>query len=300
MSKQDWLTIEKLVQLIEKSISPDSTVEHDIKLPDLTSNSNAKRQCDIVIKSGNPPRQTITIVEVQSRNSKFNITFFQGLIQKMRDVGAQHLICVSTEGFTKTIKEKASELGGTVRLVKLTKHDTDSFPINFFKMKFIDSRPIYDFSGAPKMDFKPIKCGQEQEFNLQAQLGELKFILSTQEGVELGIKELVDHYFCMHDPNTDGVYKVQFPTENANLTMKYMEMMLEVENFEWDVSVKIRRQEVPCIVYSYEQEEIGPIAWALEGTTSMDGLTRTVRVSVNPGKDNDFIITGVEITQHSN
>jgi len=66
MSTSDWLTIEKLVQLIEKSISPESLVEHNIFLPDLTSRSNAKRQCDIVIKSGKPPRQTLTIVEVQS------------------------------------------------------------------------------------------------------------------------------------------------------------------------------------------------------------------------------------------
>lgn len=298
MSKTDWLTIERLVQLIEKSISPDSIVEHDVKLPDLTSSTNAKRQCDIVIKSGNPPRQTITIVEVQSRTSKFNITFFQGLIQKMRDVGAQHLICVSTEGFTKTIKEKAKDLGGTVRLVKLTKHDTHNFPINFFKINFEDSRPIYDFKETPKIDFKPIKGDEPVNFQSQISLGEMKFILSSVEGVEFGIEGLVQHYFNSHDPTTNGIYKVKFPETGSKISAKINNQIFEVDSFEWDISVKIRKQVVQAIIYSYEQEEIGPIAWALEGTSTMDGITNLIRVSVTPGTENNFVITGIEVSRH--
>lgn len=298
MSKTDWLTTERLVQLIEKSISPNSIVEHNVKLPDLTSTSNAKRQCDIVIKSGNHPRETITIVEVQSRTSKFNITFFQGLIQKMRDVGAQHLICVSTEGFTKTIKEKAKDLGGTVRLVKLTKHDTQNLPIDFIKMNFIDSRPIYDFKDNPKINFKPLKGDSPGEIEFQINLGEVKFILPSIKDIEFEIKGLVQHYFNTHEPSIDGIYKVKLPEAGSALFMKINNQILEVDTFEWDISVKIKKQEVPAIIYSYEQEEIGPIAWALEGTSTMDGITNMIRVSVNPGSENNFIITGIEVSRH--
>lgn len=293
MSNSDWLTIEKLVQTIEKSLSPDSSVEHDVKLPDLTSNSNVKRQCDIVITTGTPPRHTITIVEVQSRKSKFNITFFQGLVQKMRDVGAQHLICVSTEGFTKTIKQKAQSLGGTVRLVKLNKHDINNFPHQFANFKFIHSTPEYDFVAPPVFEFK--KTG-ETEKELDFLLGDLTYILSSPEKtIELDIKQLIQHYFNIHDPKTDGVYKVKFPIESEKLSIRLNGIEYPLDKFEWDTSVKVQKQEVPVLCYSYEQEETGPIAWALEGTIEMYGKTNTIRWTINKENQDKFIVTGFEI-----
>lgn len=293
MSNSDWLTIEKLVQLIEKSISPDSKVEHNVKLPDLTSVSNAKCQCDVVITTGNAPRQTITIVEIQSRNKKFDITFFKGLIQKMRDVGAQHLICVSTEGFTSTIKEKAKSLGGTVRLIKLTKHSTNNLPVNFSNLKFTDDRPVYDFNENPRIVFKRMG-GKETKINLG--LGNCKFILNNISALrrEFGIKELVEDYFESNQPEIDGLYKVKLPKIGESLTIEHLDMLLEVENFEWNIFVKIRRNDIPIFAYSYEQEEAGPIAWVLEGISTIDGETKMLRATVNFSSENNLIITGIQ------
>lgn len=190
MSTKDWLSIEKLVHIFEKSISPSSTVEHNVFLPDLTSNSNSKRQCDIVIRTGTKPRTTTTIVEVQSRSRKFDLTYFQGLIQKMKDVGAQHLICVSTKGFTKTIKEKARELGGTVRLIKLTRSETENLPYEFIKFQFSDNRPIYDFVTPPKI----VLIRDKQSDSLHFEMQQPKFIIPELSKV-FGINELIQYYF---------------------------------------------------------------------------------------------------------
>ncbi len=134
MKKSDpkWKLIEEVVSIIEKEISPESHVEHDVWLPDLTESSK-KRQCDIVIRSGKPPRETITIVEVQNRSKKFDITLFDGLCTKMRKVGAQHLICVSRKGFPESIKKEAIKQGPTVRLITLEKLKEGDWPFNIFE-----------------------------------------------------------------------------------------------------------------------------------------------------------------------
>ncbi|SIR08945.1 hypothetical protein SAMN05920897_1377 [Alkalispirochaeta americana] len=119
MKKQvisDWEYFEKLVSFIEKTISPRSKIEHNVSLDDLSRDSD-KRQCDVIIRTGEPPRETITLVEVQNRSRGFNITFFDGLIEKMRKVGAQHLIVVSRKSFPKSIINEAKRLGNTIRLV---------------------------------------------------------------------------------------------------------------------------------------------------------------------------------------
>lgn len=117
--------MERLVQLIEQSISPDSIVERDVRLPILTSLTGNNAQCDIVIRAGRPPRQTITIVEVQDRQKPVDINDFRGWLQKLKDVGAQHLYCVSRQSFSKGIKEQAALHGTTVKLITLKQLDID-------------------------------------------------------------------------------------------------------------------------------------------------------------------------------
>ncbi|GGZ50215.1 hypothetical protein [Shewanella chilikensis] len=56
--------LELVIAAIEKGLSPDAIVEHDIFLPVLVSNSGRTRQIDVVIRQGKAPRETLTIVEV--------------------------------------------------------------------------------------------------------------------------------------------------------------------------------------------------------------------------------------------
>lgn len=110
---------EKVVAMIEQHLDHDARVEHDVSLPVLTSRGGRKCQCDVVIYNGRAPRETLTIVEVQKRKGKPKINDFRGWLYKMREVGAQHLFCVSEVGFPKSIEEKSMEVGPTVRLLTL-------------------------------------------------------------------------------------------------------------------------------------------------------------------------------------
>jgi hypothetical protein len=116
----DWKITEKIIALLEGIITPDAEVEHNVYLPVIGSQSGRKRQCDIVIKYGLEPRQSIAIVEVQKRKKLPDINTFQGWLRKMTEVGAQHLICVSALGYPKSIIEDvATKVGPTVTLTTL-------------------------------------------------------------------------------------------------------------------------------------------------------------------------------------
>src|SRR5689334_14816843 len=115
-----WRYVERVSALLEKALSPGSRVDLDVRLPVLNSRKGKRRQCDVVITTGSPPREMRTIVEVQKRKGKPDITTFDGWVQKMRDVGAQGLICVSEAGYPDSVIEKVNfQIGPTVRLMTL-------------------------------------------------------------------------------------------------------------------------------------------------------------------------------------
>lgn len=113
-----WKQREQLVALIEKCISPDARVEHDVRLPVI--GRARTRQCDVVIRYGYPPRESFAIVEIQKRNRKPDITTFHGWVRKMEEVGAGQLFCVSAQGYPDSvIDDVATRLGPRVKLLTL-------------------------------------------------------------------------------------------------------------------------------------------------------------------------------------
>lgn len=159
--------LERLIQLIEKSITPNAIVEHDVKMPVLNSKIGTTTQCDIVIRLGVRPRQTITIVEVQDRGYKVKPNDFRGWKQKLRDVGAQHLICVSRQEFPESIKEQASYAGNSIMLITLKEADPESLPLDFI---------TFDY--------------QFNNFQLIA-LNHVKPSISKSEATSLGVRDAV-------------------------------------------------------------------------------------------------------------
>ncbi len=122
-----WKTVEKVVALLEKSLAPESRVRHNVMLPCLITGH--KVQCDVVIETGQEPRVTRTIVEVQKRNSRVKPNDFRGWCQKIRDVGAHRLICVSAKPFPQSVRDKvARELGPTVWLLRLEALRIEQWP----------------------------------------------------------------------------------------------------------------------------------------------------------------------------
>ena len=152
MKKNDGKYLEQLVELIEKSIarSTDHTakVERNVNLPVLNSSIGATRQCDIIIRSGVVPRETITIVEVQDRKEAVEIGHYSDWITKLDSVGAQQLICVSRHAFPESIKEQVALSGTKVRLTISANFYQDVVGNNYAKLIEFSpkSEPIIVFS----------------------------------------------------------------------------------------------------------------------------------------------------------
>ena len=286
MQKEEkhWLSIEKLVHLIEKSISPDSKVEHNVMMPDLTSSLKNKRQCDIVITSGTPKRPTITIVEVQNRLSKLDINTFQGFEKKMEDVGAQHLICVSKKGFSKTIIEKARNSGGKIRLVTLSKFEPESFPITLPKLEVIDNH-----SNITKIEF--IDFSFKSDKDVSVYIDEVEFEI-PQLNKRFDYQSISQFFISnVIKPEKNGEVTTMLPNQVFDLNFYHENECYKVDLFKWKISYEVKSREIPVYGYSYEQIDTGAMAWVLESFSEANGKKRIIRMPLVPNEDGTFQIS---------
>lgn len=269
--QKKWLELEHLVTLIEKSISPDSIVDHDVKLPMINSPSGAKSQCDIVIRAGKSPRETISIVEVQNRNKRVNVNDFRGWIKKVEDVGAQHLICVSLHDYPESVKEIAVSYGQKIRLVKLQELKVDNIPFDLFNVNY----EYEDFSlkSIKKLDIGYSKSELEELGILDNIDGkDFSKVIKDQNTKcwSLEKKKMVSLFILCRDfynpPNgkITGDGAISFNLKNGQeLFMYESEFFYRVRmdcEFKW--SKKIFKS--PISVLSYEQIGDGSLAWVAE------------------------------------
>lgn len=279
--EKHWLSVEKLVHLIEKSISPNSKVEHNVKLPDLTSTSKRLRQCDIVITSGTSKRPTITIVEVQDRTSKLNLNTFQGFEKKMEDVGAQHLICVSKKGFSKTIIDKARTSGGKIRLVTLNKFEPKNFPIELPRLTVIQN-----ISQLKAVDFIDFSFTSEKEIGVY--IPKVKFEI-PQLNKSFDYISLAQYFLSyIIKPEKGGESIILLPNQIFDLNMYHKKICYKVDSLKWKISYDVTTHETPVYGYTYDQIDTGAMAWVLESLSEVAGKTRLVRMPLIQNEDGTF------------
>lgn len=283
----DWLSQEHLVHLIEKSIDPDSRVELNVKLKDLNSTSHKARQCDIVIRKGKPPRETITIVEVQKRSRKVELTTFDGWVTKMRDVGAQHLICVSIIGFPDSVKEKAKRSGNTIRLITIKNQDTQRIPIDIFQFNLTCNEPKYFITSVPRIKLlhkEDAYLGRHiQEYHQQ---GKLAF--SFNKSLELrSLDGIVSQYLTAQRINTPGRLSIKLPDNKNKLYLNIEGHFVKI-SLKCEVEVKVDKHEGTVLLYSYEQESEGVLAWIFEGEVNLENQKVIVKIPAIPQPDGSF------------
>lgn len=266
MEETKWQLIEKVVRVIEKTLSPTSIVKHNVRMPDLTDSSNL-RQCDVVIWTPSQHGDTITIVEVQDRKSKVDINTFDGWIKKKQKVGAQHLICVSRNEFPDSIKKEALKSGSTVRLITLNNLPLEELPIRIlddciYHVRFKIMRVIN-----PQVNF--IK-GEMPTTMLKRE----KYEYKNQEFTTTG---LLDYYITSildRDPRHMPIeqrIKVHLPLKSETLfyldgSRKY-EVTLDIE-----VDLMNEVEKVPITCSTYKQFDINaPLGWIMEVETTYKG-----------------------------
>lgn len=281
-----WKTVERIVKLLEQTLALNAKVESNVMLPVLTSNIGAKRQCDVVVWSGESPRETITIVEVQDRKRKVDVNTFDGWCTKLVEVGAQHLICVSRIGFSERVKEKALQRGPTIRLVKLEELKEDQWPTGI-----IDNCIPY-LQVLPKdthIKLIPRRGGDKLPEPLDHTINDTIFQYQGQE-MMFSIRDFINMHVLKQNL-AEGTHQFFFtwPTEN------YLTGLYIANNYQTPVfvlvhgTIEVKRYQVPLSFSSYKQVDQmnteSPIAWLMEAIGSINGEETEIRITFLPDKE---------------
>ncbi len=279
VSKQEpkWRTVERVVGLLEATLDPGATVEHDVHLPDLVT-PGVIRQCDVVVTTGSEYRRTRTIVEVQRRGRPVDISHFDAWVTKMRAVGAQHLICVSTVGFPSSVKAKAVQLGPTVRLVSL-KELAKGSPLLQGSLGKLHLHQVgtKDFPSVELLVKDPAHLSlpggkiMQHEPSFRAQTGELVSLNQIAQRV-LNVDPR---------PNTlpDGIHALEFETDHS-----FVHISNETPGpvrLRFTANVEVHRARFDCEVLEYVQApDEDPMAWVLLGETPRPDKSGTYQLQI--------------------
>lgn len=283
--------LEKIVEIIERSIAPTARIEQNVFLPVLTSTQGHTAQCDIVIRNGTPPRETLTIVEVQDRNSKVDINTFRGWLGKIEDVGAQHLICVSRKDFASSIKEKAGQSGSKIFLVTLKDLSPERIPLDFIRFIFLyhhvdikikSLRPYVGPGQIAKLGFKPI----QHELGDKVWSLDKTNLISLLEICRISIKDK------MGSPNSavseNGLGKVSFSNVGEDTIYHYYDEEFVRVGLDCEFDWECEYAEIPMSVASYEQDQHGALAWLFEVTHNSKSGPIAVKLPVVKMSDGNY------------
>ena len=270
-----WKDTEKIVAAFERRISDDSEIIHNVILPDLSGDSDG-RQCDIIIKSGKHPRESLTIVEVQDRKSQLDITTFDGFVTKMRSVGAQHLIVVSKQEFPISVKKRALRLGPTVRLIKFSELMKDEFVISF-----IDDY-VTVFNHELEYFVVRIKKVENQNTNQEKVMRILEEgnIIFVRDGYQYSAEDII--FECLKNKRinyVEGKNEIRIEIPIYERLMLYSEPCISV-GVEFDVIVITSTSQLKLKCFEYKQQDIdNPLVWYAEGIGKFNGEDARIGVS---------------------
>ena len=268
-----WETREKVIAIIERHLSQDAKIERDVRLPVLYSLSD-KRQCDIVISDGEEPRQTISIVEVQKRRTKPSVADFDGWYQKMRDVGAQHLICVSEKGFPKSVDNKVDRIGPTVRLLTFRQLEKSGWPIpsSFFSENLENVR--YEKLNGIQMEYQHLV--RVNKIQLPNPFDKI-FRINAEKLVS--INDMMDWHLFRIPKNLSELPRNQLITLTVNFKPNFGELEFLTPESSWvmlkkliiQIGLIIQEEMITWESATYEQKGWGEIGWVLKGNAVIDG-----------------------------
>lgn len=292
-----WRSTEIIAALVEKAISPGAIVTHNVHLPVI--GSSRTRQCDVVITFGEKPRQSIAIVEVQKRKKKPDINTFHGWLQKMREVGAQQLFCVSMAGYPNSIiEEVAQRVGPSVKLLTFKDLDDNDALRRFFLVPiWIHTTPKFEITDIGSMSL--LKAPAELTFELNT--SDKCFSIDEQPTV-VSFNELIAAILnqtkpieppALHEPLS--IYPITIVLDDSASRFWFHHGALKLLIKKWKIQLQVyferEQNQIPTSHFTYHQEFLdGALAWI--GTTkfTFENKEQEVCIVATPESDGQFTI----------
>ena len=271
---------EKIVTILERHIDQSAHVSCDVMMPVIAHPEMQPRQIDVLIKTGTPTRPTITIVEVQDRTSKPSRGEFDGWLEKMKEVGAQHLMCVTKAGYPKSIVTKASKIGPSVRLFTLKQLEeakdnvlppsimsNELDVVTYGRLTGIKIIPVHLYQMHPgiNLDDPP-----DPHFKMFRPAGKEEFVSAT---------EVTDWHLFAHPNNVR-----ELPHTGEMFTLKYgydvdpkkpwhfitKNKPVPLKRFEVQIELSVLSHPIVWEHNHYEQVGEGEVGWILKGKATYE------------------------------
>jgi hypothetical protein len=278
-----WKLVERVAALVEKSLDGSADVRVNQHLPSLKYPKEKPRQCDVTVRTGPPQRRTLTIVEVQKRKKAFDITLFDGLCAKMREVGAQHLVCVSAKPFPSSVVARAAEAGPTVRLATIRELEESKFRTTGMRSLVVVMRDIAQISEIELLTRNAQALGREGTIDFKEKV----FSLPTGESVNLD--HIAKHAVVVdgqrRGARKPGGHRFRVETDHVDYLP---EPGVGPVRLRFMVTLKVKHVEPPLEYLEYTQEdEAGTLAWVMTAKASCLDPDRdyTIRMVFRPAPD---------------
>lgn len=290
-----WKSSEEIAGMLEKILTPTAFVKHNVMLPVIGQPNRKPRQCDVVITYGDNPRQIIAIVEVQKRKKRPDINTFQGWLAKMREVGAQQLICVSALGYPQSIIDLvATQIGPTVKLMTLHDLELSRKPDDIFMIAdFVTRNPKFEVL---KVDIMKLK-GEPSKYTLNLSSEDKVFSIAEDANL-INLHELISNALNNTLPPMFGEkgideplsYPLELVFDSNNIDVWFHHDSERNKVKEWHVYLKItvnqEVQRIPFTQFAYRQENIeGTLAWIATANFPFQGKDLLFQIVLKPDKD---------------
>lgn len=297
---KNWELHEKIVSVIEKFLNPESTVEHNKLLPVIGSPGKRKRQCDIVIFHKNGPRTFTTIIEVQKRNKKVKISDFDGWTTKMKDVGAQHLVCVSELGFPESIIEKVKIKYGTNSVSLMTLNEFQLFDksdiINLIPLSYINKRRSFIITNISNSEFKRKKEKSSSSICKVEITQEEKMFCFEEDTQLLSLEEIISKLLNEIDQNDflhhGDTLKIKFNSNNQ-ISIIIDDEKIDIINLDIDVKLEKKMDIKPIEGTKYKYSFVlddNKFYWLVKTKLLIDNIPKDVDILFKFSPDLDVVM----------
>ena len=287
-----WKLAEHAVKLLEESLDPHAQVTHNEWLIEAVTKN--RRQCDVVIRSSSPGYPRLTIVEVQDRAKKVDISFLEGWISKADKLDADCLVCVSVMGFTDSAEREASLHGDKIRLMTLC--DTESFP-DFCRVRSV---PIVFSDGIDEKVVidRPASSKPEKEIRNSAKV----YLCEALAGI-VSVEDIVRAYQAdarmtvLEDRKQQGKEEIRIQIHDLGQEGWQTRFVAGGE----DIPVRgvfivtryaVRTVEFPLTILAYERQLLGGVvSWIATASIRVANEERLFRMTFTPQEGGDITVT---------
>ncbi|MBT63436.1 MAG: hypothetical protein CML13_09525 [Puniceicoccaceae bacterium] len=153
------IAYEKAVAAVQAMMDPNSTVEHNMHIPD---KDGIKRQFDVVLRGNVGGHKMLVVIECKDEKRKTGVPKIEAFHAKSKSVGANMALFVSRSGFTKTAVTKARAYDiGVLSLVKKDSDEPTQPKADWYMESFAWSQARFTFHFAdPSIQLNDFDCAK--------------------------------------------------------------------------------------------------------------------------------------------